>query len=366
MTFCSKDLLKIAYLKLRKLPLSLLLLFRKTCLPKDGEIENIILLRHDRIGDMVLSTTMFKALKKRYPKARLTVLASEKNHPVIRNNPYVDEILIYKGIGWFIKEIRQRHFDLAIDPFLTYELSQALLTYLSGSKYRIGFEGAGREVFFNVKGPKLFPVIQFANHMLELIDFSGGGISSCAPEIFLTQEEIKWALKFLEDRGFGRGDLKIAIHPGAFYPSQKWPIEKFGQVAERIANEFGVKVLLLGDTAEDPLLVKIKVASEGDVEIFSGLNLRQFMALLSLCNLLVCNNSGPLHIASALKVPTVSLMGPTVVPLWLPYGNNHIVIRRDLACSPCNKAKCDDHSCMKLITVEEVVDTIGLQLKCYK
>lgn len=113
-----KDSLKTVYLKIRRILLSPFLFFRKTHVLNDEDIKNILFLRHDRVGDIVLSTAVFKALKRKYPLARLTVLASERNHEIIQNNPNVDEILIYKGFGWFIKEIRVRNFNLAIDLFL--------------------------------------------------------------------------------------------------------------------------------------------------------------------------------------------------------------------------------------------------------
>jgi ADP-heptose:LPS heptosyltransferase len=86
------------------------------------------------------------------------------------------------------------------------------------------------------------------------------------------------------------------------------------------------------------------------------------MALLSRCDLLVCNNSGPMHIAAALKVSTVSMIGPTVTPLWLPYGENNIVINKALSCSPCNRAVCKEHQCMTSITVDEVLEAVKTQI----
>jgi ADP-heptose:LPS heptosyltransferase len=102
---------------------------------------------------MALSTPLFKALKTRYPDAEITVLASESNRDILQNNPNVDEILIYKGLLDFINETRKKHFDMAIDLFLTHDLKQASMTYLSGAKYRLGFEDSGREIFFNVRCP---------------------------------------------------------------------------------------------------------------------------------------------------------------------------------------------------------------------
>lgn len=357
-----KDSLKEVYLNVRGVLLSPFLLFKETRIPKKEEIKTILILRHDGVGDMVLSTPLFRALKKNFPDARLTVLASQRNYGIIENNPNVDEILIYKGTGQFIKEVRKRGFDLAIDLFFTYEMKQAFMAYLSGAKYRIGFEEAGREIFFNVRGPITLPEKNMVEHLLDLSEKIGTKREGCEPEIFLTEEEKKWASSFLSEKGLAAA-IKIAIHPGAFYPSQRWPALRFGEIAKRIIKEYEVKVLLFGDKGEKLLLKTIRDIAGEKTEIFCGLRLRQFIVLLNYCNLLICNNSGPLHIASALKIPTVSIMGPAVTPLWLPWGKNHIVIRKELPCSPCNKAECEDHSCMNLITVEEVMDAVRKQLR---
>lgn len=361
MRYHMKDSLKEVYLNVRGVLLSPFLLFKETRIPKKEEIKTILILRHDGVGDMVLSTPLFRALKKNFPDARLTVLASQRNYGIIENNPNVDEILIYKGTGQFIKEVRKRGFDLATDLFFTYEMKQAFMAYLSGAKYRIGFEEAGREIFFNVREPITLPEKNMVEHLLDLSEKIGTKREGCEPEIFLTEEEKKWASSFLSEKGLAAA-IKIAIHPGAFYPSQRWPALRFGEIAKRIIKEYEVKVLLFGDKGEKLLLKTIRDIAGEKTEIFCGLRLRQFIVLLNYCNLLICNNSGPLHIASALKIPTVSIMGPAVTPLWLPWGKNHIVIRKELPCSPCNKAECEDHSCMNLITVEEVMDAVKSQV----
>lgn len=363
MTYHFKDSFKAVYLRIRKLLLLPLLFLRDIKAIKENEIKKILFLRHDRVGDMVLSTPVFKSLRKRFPYARLTVLASERNHEVIKNNPSVDEILIYNGMWWFLKEIRKRNFDLAMDLFPTYELKQAFLTYLSGAEYRIGFEKAGRKAFFNLKGPKVSKDKKMVELLLDLAEALGGEKEGCEPEIFLTEEEINRASESLINRGIGINELKIAIHPGAYYPSQRWRAERFGEVGRRIIEEYRSRVLLFGSQEEEGILKRVKeVAGNNGIYIFSGLKMREFMALLSMCNLMVCNNSGPLHIASALKVPTVSIMGPSVSPLWLPYGENHIVINKGLPCSPCNRAVCNDHECMELITVDEVMEAVQKKL----
>lgn len=356
-----KALFKKPYLKIRKIFLSPLLL-KKDMPLKNKDIFKILLLRNDRVGDMTLSTPVFKALKTRYPNAKITVLASENNLEVIRNNPNVDEALIYKGVRSFMKETRTKNFDLAIDLFLTHELRQALLIYLSGAKYRLGFKDSGREMFFNVNGPETHPPKKMVEHLLDLAESAGAETDDCTPEIFLSDDEKEWAHGLLSKNGY-KNSVKIALHPGAFYQSQRWPAERFGELAGKIIKHCGASVLVFGDKREEDLLKTVQDKSGGGAHIFCGLSLRQFIALLSCCDLQICNNSGPLHIASALKIPTVSMTGPTVVPLWLPWGNNHVVINKKLSCSPCNKAACSDHSCMNLITVSEVMESVSRQLE---
>jgi lipopolysaccharide heptosyltransferase II len=354
----SKDI----YLKVRSVFLLPFLAFREVKdLPKE-EIKKILFLRHDRIGDMVLSTAALKALKQAYPQALITVLASERNLEILTHNPHVDEILIYQGIFWLIKTMRPRGYDLVIDPFLTYELKQAFMTYLAGGEYRIGFEGWGREIFFNIKGPITQTPGRMVEHLLDLVEAVGGEKTGCVPEVFLSDNELQWASKTLASKGIKPKELTIAVHPGAYYPSQRWPTGRFGELARQLIEQSNAKVILLASRDEKDLVKEVQKAAGKKAQDFSGLGLRELIALLAQCDLLICNNSGPLHIASALNIRTVSMVGPTVTPLWLSYGKHDVVISKRLACSPCNKAVCKDHECMESIMVDEVFEAVKSQI----
>jgi heptosyltransferase-2 len=359
-----KSLLKAAYLKTRSAVLRPMLLLRRVKkLPKVG-IRSILFLRHDRIGDMVLSTAALKALKRAYPGAQITILASQRNHEIIKHDPHVDEILVYRGLYRSIKEMYRsgRIFDLTIDPFNTYELKQAFLAYMSRARYRIGFEEAGREIFFNLKAPRLSPIKHLVDHLLELIGYLGADVSGCEPELFLTEAEIRWASEVLSAKGIDKDAITISIHPGAYYKSNMWPSDRFGMLAKRIAHELQAQIIVFGGQGEDAILATIKQLCGSAVKIISNISIRQFMAMLSRCNLFIGNNSGPLHIAAALGLTTVSTIGPPVVPLWLPYGKNHIVLRKNLDCQPCNRAVCKEHRCMNLISVDEVFEAVQSQI----
>ena len=358
-----KQTLKPTYLLSRRTLLSTLVSLRKPTIPPKEDISTILFIRNDRIGDMVLSTAALKALRTVYPQATITVVASEKNNQIITNNPNVDSILIHRGFLWFVKEVRKRAFDLAVDPFNTYELKPAFLAFISGARYRLGFEEASREIFFNVRGPGLYPVRHLVEHLCELIGCLGQDVNGCEPELFLTDAETTWAAEALSNLGINRSKPIAAIHPGGYYESQRWPAEKYGLVARKLTEEFRANVIVFCAPDEKHLLRKISRISGDNVHGFTELSVRQLMAMLSKCDLFLGNNSGPLHLSAALGLPTVSLLGPTVVPLWLPWGKGHIVLRKEELSTSGSGVIANQHGCLESITVDDVLEAVGSQLK---
>ncbi|MCX5709102.1 MAG: hypothetical protein NTY14_09085, partial [Candidatus Omnitrophica bacterium] len=164
----TKVLLRI-YLLVRKWLLFPFLMTRRTVSGGKEPIKRVLILRYDRIGDMVLTTPLFESLKRHIPGCWITVLASKVNQDVISNNPFVDEVVLYQGAVKFMRDFRHKGIDLAIDPFYSYELKSAFLAYISGAKYRVGFAESGREAFFNIKNPRPDPSKHMADHLLSLL-----------------------------------------------------------------------------------------------------------------------------------------------------------------------------------------------------
>ena len=136
---------------------------------------------------------------------------------------------------------------------------------------------------------------------------------------------------------------------------------------ERIREVFDINgIIVIGNADERDIIQKIKEICKEKVLYIVGMPLRKVISIISQCDIFIGNNSGPLHIASALKLPTVSMAGPTLFPLWLPYGEGHIVLKKELDCSPCNKGVCKDHRCMKMIQVEEVFEAVKRQIERVK
>lgn len=368
------------YLTLRNLIFGCLRPFTKTYTKKDlsdANIKNILVIRLDRIGDMVMTTPIFRALKEKWPDAQITVLANPVNRNIVINNPFIDCILVYdrenkhkslKSRLTFLRSVRESEFDLVIDPYLDYELNTSFITRIVGSKYRLGFEFAGKELFYNIRyASNTFPVSTDKKHMVDynlgLIGCIGVKANKKQPEIFLSADDKVNASRILEKAGVNPESKIIGIHPGGNYESQRWPVERFATISDHLIASYGIKVILFGSQDEKHLISEFRDSADKNPIILDNLNLREFISVLSHCNLFLCNNSGPLHIATALNIPTVSTMGPTIPFHWWPRGDNHIVLRKDLDCSPCKKGICETHECMELISTDEFLATVTTQLK---
>jgi lipopolysaccharide heptosyltransferase II len=363
--------IKWIYLKLRAASLSAIKPFLG---PNPHEIQHglhcfrkILFIRTDRIGDMVLSTPVFKAIKTAFPNTVLTVLASCKNYALIQSDPYVDEIIIHgssaglRETARMVRRLRSRRFDLVIDPMTSYDAQTAFLSYLTNAETRVGFTGFGREVFFSapVKLPQR--ILGIVELHLDLLSRLGIHCSGIEPELFLREEEIDRA-RLWARRVAPEGERIIGLHPGAHYATQRWGIRNYAALIELLMKNTWLKPVVLGGPTDIHLVKGILSRTNDSVPAMLSSDLRESMALISQLSALVCNNSGPLHIAAALKIPTVSFMGPTVKSLWTPSGGRHRILRADdLDCIGCNNGVCrkGNLECMHRLTPESAREALA-------
>ncbi|MBN2438706.1 MAG: glycosyltransferase family 9 protein [Deltaproteobacteria bacterium] len=364
-----KVVIKTIYLTARRYALRglHLLLSREKSIPVSESLRTILFIRVDRVGDMVLSTPAFEAIKAAFPRAQLTVMASKVNMSILKYNPHVDEVIVYDRSAiltekiHFLKGLRRHHFDLAIDPCDDYELETAWIAWMSGATYRIGYAAYGREIFLNGPTPKIEAEKHFIDVTRDLLRFIGVTSDHYHPLIYLDESEQVWATKWLKEKGL-QDKMLIAIHPGAHYETQRWPPKYHAELIRLIRDRTKTEVILFGAPADAGLIAKIQDMVQKPVHVSIESDIRRFLALLSRCRMLVCNNSGPLHCAAALHVPTISFMGPTAKERWMPIGDMHHVLRiDDLPCIGCNIGTCKikTHDCMRLIRPEKVLQIIS-------
>lgn len=335
-----------AYLLLR-LPLIILMaaIFGVKRPPDGIKPKKILLIRLDRLGDLVLTLPVIENLKLHYPDARLTVLVRPYLGDLARLVRQIDEVIVYEGFIPTVWKLRPHRFDIAIDMLFDYTLRSAAVAILSGAPRRVGFSGGFRERLFTDAVSVDAAGRSMVDINLEMMKVLSVPVKVRSPRLAL--------------EGTKKTPRRIVVlHPGAHYPSQRWSAARFADVARKIEEAYDVDVIVVGGADEKDLVRGIMERLK-DIGVKSALpDMAGLAYLLARSSLLICNNSGPLHLAAALGVPTISMMGPTDPDLWRPHGRDNIVLRKPLECMPCRHAKCRAHPCMDMITADEVFDKV--------
>jgi heptosyltransferase-2 len=371
------------------------------------------------IGDVLFTMPVIEALRDERPDCFIGYWCNERVGELLRDNPKIDRVFalsrgdikrIYKNspikrltvLFKLINEIRKERFNIAFDFSL--DSRYGLWSKLAGIKKRVGLDYKGRGRFLtdkiDLKGYSGRHVVEYYFDLLKFI-----GIKTSSPGLDAADKGSRRApLRVLyclevsgEDRIKSRGilkehgvvgtDLLIGVAPGggaswgkdAIY--KQWPAQKFAELASKTVKELNAKVVLLGSAEEKPIarIVSEKMGQShsirtdtlGTVPIFPIINLtgkldlKELAAVISELKLLICNDGGPLHMAVALGVKTVSIFGPVDEIVYGPYPPNekHIVIKKDISCRPCYKdfrfTGClNNRKCLEEITVDEVFEKV--------
>ena len=347
--------LAILFFKLSFYPLVYL---RRRKISPAKEIKSLLLVNTTGIGDTILSTPAWRALRNRFPKAYLTLLVHKRRREVVANNPLVDNIISYRKFVDFwriVRELRPLHLDAAIifhgnDPDIL------PIVFLGGAREIIGYRHRTRLPYFLTHPLAKLPG-HFIKAQLGLAGTLGGKDDNLKPVFFLSERERKKASQFLEEKALS-GKFTVGLLPGAGKPYKRWPAERFGAVANHFLKRPEVRVIVFGSREEEPLARKIGSLCQDKVILTAGsLNLREASALMERLDLFITNDSGPLHIAQSLRVPTVAIFGPTDPAGLLPPGENGLlkIVKKDVTCKPCRTKKCRYPFCLEQVSIEEVI-----------
>jgi heptosyltransferase-2 len=289
---------------------------------------------------------------------------------LLRQDPEIDELFAFSKTRCFgrrnqrkniVGKLRKGKYDLGI--LLTHSFSSAWWFWQGKVTHRLGYHCNGRKLLLN-------PHVSFPQHVQDqhlvltykmLLQPLGIPISETSPRLYLTEKEVADASALLKQTGVPEGATIVGINPGATYGSAKcWPPEKFRKVSEQLLQDPDLFLLFFGDQATSSLVGKICQGLSPRVINFAGTTtLRQLASLISLCDVLLTNDSGPMHIADALGTPIVALFGSTSEVVTGPYRSSGAVIHKHVECSPCYQRTCPiDFRCMKRIEADEVYDAV--------
>ncbi len=323
-------------------------------------IKKILIIRLDRIGDVILSTPAIRAVRQTFPQADISLLIKEYTKDLLVTNSNIDRLLIYK------KDVITRNFDLAIA--LHPGFLQNYLTFVSGAVFRAGFTGWGGGFFLThrIKDDRQSRIRHEVDSALEVVASLGCETKDKSLDISVTQEGEEFAKDFFLKNNLSSSDSIIVIHPGSRQEYIRWPEKGFAALADTLIKEEKAKVILSAGEEERQLIDKILLLMNEKPLIAQGFRLSCLISIIKRCNLFIGNSSGPMHIAAALKVPVVAIFGP-VHPLdsfkeWGPWGENNIIVAKDFNCPNCHPSDCKTFRCLNEISVEEVLNAARQQL----
>ena len=331
------------------------------------KIRRILIRAVNWLGDAVMTTPAIYAIRNSFPAARITLLAAPLVAELFSANPLVDEVMVYEKRGRHAglagrlrlsRELKEKRFDLAI--LLQNAFDAALLAWLAGIPHRIGYRTDCRGFLLSngcpVSGESRR--LHHTEYYLKMLSHYGITARSKTLSLTVTEEEELEAEKTLMRGGIAATDFLLGINPGATYGSAKrWYPERFAAVADELSGIWGARVVITGAPAEKEIADDIAAAMKVECLNMAGrTSVRQLMALIKRCNFFITNDSGPMHIAAAFRVPLVAIFGPTDHITTSPFSDRATIVRQDTECAPCLKRECpSDHRCMMDITVKEVV-----------
>lgn len=332
--------------------------------------ENILLIRLSSFGDIVLTSPAIRAVRHHFPQARISMLVAEQYADLLTENPHLDDVIPFDRTAKnkdtsemvrIIRLLRERNFDLAIDFQRKFRTS--LLAYLSGAKCRVGYhQPNGLMCTIRVSDRINKHAIDRCFDLLRAI---GINATDRRLELFLAECDRDNARKILAAKGVHSHPLRVGLFPGAGWKLREWMPDRFAAIVDLVVKHFDAQVLIFGGPNEGDLVNHVaNLMTEEAISFAVNFRIRQFAALVEGCDLFITNDTGPMHVAAAMHTPTIALFGPGNHIRFQPLEAIHTTIRHHVPCNPCKQFtdKCKDNVCMKLITVDEVWETVRQKL----
>ena len=299
-------------------------------------MKKILIFHTAFIGDIVLSTPLIKNIKKLYPDSEVTYVTTPAGKAILSNNPHIKEIIAYdkrgknkgiKGMFSLVEDLRKKKFDIAYIPHRY--LRSSLICFLGKIPTRIGYNISEGKVFLNKKVAYRKDLHE-VDRLLELLE------TECQDkkiELFPSEKDKEYIDNFLFDKIIENKKL-IALAIGSKWNTKRWPIEYFNELIEKLEKIENIQLILVGGNEEKELPVKY---SNKTINAIGETSLLQLAELISRCELIVTNDSSPIHIASAFDTYIIAIFGATVKELgFYPWSEKSEVIENNnLSCRPC-------------------------------
>lgn len=299
-------------------------------------IHNILVVRqHDQLGDFLLSTPVFKALRDQFPHRTITVAARTYTAKLLQHNPHVDHVITFPEHGreWSLHTVVEltrslwNKYDLAIVlNTVSHSLTSDLIARLCCNTYLLGsddllFGETQRNFFYNLTSHPVAGFRHQSERNLDILRPLGITEADRREQIYLTAEEKETARCRLIEQGWDIGRPLVMIHPGAGKPNNRWPVSSFATLARRLQQTHPIQLAVSWGPAEAELGRELIAALDVPVLTAREDDLRKLAALFSQAKLFLCNDTGVMHLAAAVSTPLVAVFGPTDPLQWKPWGD---------------------------------------------
>lgn len=327
-------------------------------LSPDG-IRKILCIKLKGIGDVVLSSIVFDSLIAYFPQAEIHYLTEKPSESLLKKLPFIKKVHLLRKKEQFgglktIADIRQEKYGLILDFYSNPRT--ALITFLSGAKYRAGFPYRGRSYAYNIFGPEERALYHAAELHLKFLEKAGIAVTSSKLHFGTDKADDDFADRFWQET-YQSGETVTGISPTGGWESKKCDPEVLYEIADAVQKRLNNRILILWGPGDEKDAEKIHSLSAGRFDLAPKCSITKMAALIKKCRGMIANDSGPMHISSAVGTPVLGLFGPTDPRLQGPYGKNNRYFRiEDLDCIACNLLECPrHHECFRQIPVESVV-----------
>lgn len=323
---------------------------KKFCLqmnkkPEKSEIKTILFLTLSNLGDIILTTPVLEKLHDEFPEAKVDVVTGPPGEAIFKAHPAVRSVVVRKRRQKILERVREvfsfrrKKYDMVVD------LKNTLIPYFAGAKYHTTLSTRGKGNFHkkdeHLSKLEVFGVDPFSNNRFFM------------PVEDSEKYRVEGILKTCDGI-----EKVIVMNPGAKSHLKRWDVRKYAELSDRLVYELGCKVFLTGNADDEEVVVKFNLlAKNAPINICSKTTIGELSELMRRVDLVITNDSAPLHVASAVNAPTVAIFGPSNEKKYGPLSDKNIVIKPGVSCRPCEKALCStgpSEGCIVDIKVGEV------------
>jgi len=327
------------------------------------KINKILIIQLRQIGDVLLSTPLVRELKENREGCHIVFLTEKIPAQVLYNNPYIDEIQIFEKnknpleeLKFFLS-LRKYNFDLVIDLLGT--PGTALASLLCGAPRRAGYAFRGRKYAYNMKIHFNSELKYNALRKLDILELFGINTKSHKLILQLTEKDRFKAENFFKENRFAEDDFTVAVSPTSRRQARRWTQKGYAGLVKLLIKQYNAKVVFLWGPGEFEYVSEIISMTDDKLYVVPDTTVREMAAFIEKSHLLISNDNGQKHMATAFGVPTITVFGPTSEVVWNPpEREKYRIVQGDVECIKCGKQECETHICMEAVTPQLIINEL--------